>query len=300
LTGDLGGHHWEALRTLLPLYQAVTSVSIGNGQQTSFWYDAWANDEALVDRFPYLFSHCVKKNLSVAQVMADGLDNPGFLVRRLSAQANDQLDELRELLLHVELQSEPDVRSGPFCLPNGKFDSGGLYRLLKSRDGIVLPSAAFVWESRAPKRVQFFVWLLMQGRIQCRTNLLKKKVVDSATCEVCTSDDESAIHVIFECPFAKAFWISIGFQQFPANIADLHCIQRPIEVPQKFFSTFIALCCWQLWKRRNGVIFRDEAASRRQVLAACVADAQLWKLRLPKKDAATADHWAGVFRSSML
>jgi hypothetical protein len=39
LQGDLHGHHWEILRSLLPLYQAITSVAIGNGNNTSFWYD---------------------------------------------------------------------------------------------------------------------------------------------------------------------------------------------------------------------------------------------------------------------
>jgi hypothetical protein len=70
-------------------------------------------------------------------------------------------------------------------------------------------------------------------------------------------------------------------------------------VPKKFFSTFVALCCWQLWKRRNGVIFRSESATLRQVLATCMADAQLWKLRLPKKDAIIAETWVGVFRTAM-
>lgn len=30
---------WEVLRSLLPLYQAITSVCIGNGLNTSFWFD---------------------------------------------------------------------------------------------------------------------------------------------------------------------------------------------------------------------------------------------------------------------
>jgi len=33
LKGDLHGEHWEVLRSILPLYQAITTVIIGNGQQ---------------------------------------------------------------------------------------------------------------------------------------------------------------------------------------------------------------------------------------------------------------------------
>ena len=39
LTGDLQGAHWDYMRSLLPLYQAVTTVTVGDGQSTSFWHD---------------------------------------------------------------------------------------------------------------------------------------------------------------------------------------------------------------------------------------------------------------------
>jgi hypothetical protein len=33
LDGELAGPHWAALRELLPLYQAITTVQLGNGAQ---------------------------------------------------------------------------------------------------------------------------------------------------------------------------------------------------------------------------------------------------------------------------
>jgi len=85
LEGDLFGEHWNVLRSLLPLYQAITVVDVGDGQDTSFWYDAWHNEDALADRFPALHSHCTKKKFSVAPVVAVGVDSPSFMVPRLSA-----------------------------------------------------------------------------------------------------------------------------------------------------------------------------------------------------------------------
>jgi len=202
----------------------------------------------------------------------------------------------------TQFQDTLDSRAGAFSLPDGKFDSGGLYRLLKSRDGSPLPASKFLWESHAPKRVQFFIWLLMQGRIQCRTNLVRKKMLDNAICEVCNQGDETAEHVVMDCPFAKEFWGAIGFH-FPPDssglISQLHNLQRPTTIPQKHFGTFVALCCWQIWKRRNGVVFRSERKSIRQLLAGCLEEVKLWKLRLPKRDANLADSWAGVFACAM-
>jgi len=63
--------------------------------------------------------------------------------------------------------------------------------------------------------------------------------------------------VIMGCPFAfaKEFRAKIGFHLPLVSTGapgEVHNIQRPAIVPQKHFSTFVALCCWQLWKCRNG------------------------------------------------
>jgi hypothetical protein len=105
----------------------------------------------------------------------------------------------------TQLTDADDARRGAFCQPNGKFDSGGLYILLKSRDGTPVPAAAFVWDSCAQQRVQLFTWLFVQGRIQSRSNLLRNKIMGNASsiCEVCNQEEETAKHVVMGCPFAK-------------------------------------------------------------------------------------------------
>ena len=70
--GDNLGHHWELLKSLLPLYQALTTVQLGDGRSTLLWTDVWTGDEALEDRFPRLFSHCINKGCTV-QTFKDAL-----------------------------------------------------------------------------------------------------------------------------------------------------------------------------------------------------------------------------------
>jgi hypothetical protein len=52
LKGELLGQHWDMLRSILPLYQALPTVDIMDGSATSFWNNVWHLDEALADRFP--------------------------------------------------------------------------------------------------------------------------------------------------------------------------------------------------------------------------------------------------------
>lgn len=71
------------------------------------------------------------------------------------------------------------------------------------------------------------------------------------------------------------------------------------SIPEEQFGTFIALCCWQLWKRWNGIVSRNETQSLQQVLAACKIEAQLWRLRMPVASKAIADLWCNLFNYVM-
>ena len=81
--------------------------------------------------------------------------------------------------------------------------------------------------------------------------------MDTAAYEVCAQVEETPEHVIMGCQFAKDFWQRIGLTPLLSSggLNDFHNVQCPRNIPQKHFATFIALCCWQLWKRRNGVVF---------------------------------------------
>ncbi|CAD6264990.1 unnamed protein product [Miscanthus lutarioriparius] len=122
-------------------------------------------------------------NLAVKET---GVDGPGFWVDRLSLQASAELDEVRQLVNQTQLTDAEDARPDVehfVCQMESLTPADCTDRLLRSRDGTPVPAAAFVWDSCAPKRVQHFTWLLVQGRIQSRSNLLRKKIVDNAICE---------------------------------------------------------------------------------------------------------------------
>ena len=155
----------------------------------------------------------------------------------------------------------------------------------------------FIWENRAPPKVKFFGWLLVQDRIQTRENLLKKNCIDSDLCELCGAQVESTAHLIAGCAFAVGFWHWIGVQIDEEDVAALWRVQPPSTIPAAHFNAFLLLCCWRLWKHRHDVVFRSLSPCYTRLFAGCREDTELWACRLPPSDRHVAHAWALLFSS---
>jgi len=298
LEGNLEGSHWDSLRDLLPIYRAITTVAVGNGRSTSFWHDVWSGDDSLADRFPSLLSHCTSTSQIVQEVCASGLQQ--FLVPRLSGAAVAELDLIKKLTENICLTETRDKRLSPMIGLDGSLQTSTLYKLLKSGQGTLDAAAKFIWSRTTPPRVQFFGWLLVHDRVQSKENLHKKKIVDDAVCDLCGHDAKTTTHLLFKCPMASSFWRALGIQIPPGfTVSSLHTLQAPPHVPAAHFETLVLLCCWQLWKRWNGIVFRQEHVTLHQLLAGCKAEARLWVARLPRQDIAVGDQWCSFFSLAM-
>ena len=141
----------------------------------------------------------------------------------------------------------------------------------------------------------FYCIVLSQGRIQCKTNLIKKRIVDNTVCDVCHAAEETAAHVIFGCTAAHQFWDALQIEtQADRPIQKLQDTVKPGHIPSKHFGTFSMICSWHIWKRRNNTVFRDDRTTLTATLSACKSEAALWKARLPKKDMEVADAWCSI------
>ncbi|RCV41234.1 hypothetical protein SETIT_9G119300v2 [Setaria italica] len=148
---------------------AISSSSVGSGTATSFWHDNWLPVGRLSEAMPARYSHSTAPDAVVAAVLGEPLRD--HLVPRLTRVAAAELAALEELLQPIELSGDADIRSCPLAAPDGVLRAGPLYR------------ATMAARSGSAPKVRFFGWLLVQGRIQCKTNLLLKKVVDNDRCE---------------------------------------------------------------------------------------------------------------------
>ena len=225
------------------------------------------------------------------------------LTRRINKStplARMELTEARQIIARLRFSDTDDKRQSPLFGIDGRLQTSMLYKLLKSNQSQLDAKAKFIWSSSTPPRVQFFGWLLISDKIQSRVNLQKWKVLEEATCELCQHQPETSLHLLFWCPATANFWRRLGFL-VPSDfdVGELHHLTRPPNIPALHFETFVLLCCLQLWKRRNGVVFPRREATVIQLLQNCKAEARLWACRLPRADAALGDVWCSIFHQAM-
>ena len=97
---------------------------------TFFWLDHWIGDSNLADTFPALFSHCLRRNVSVALVLGTAGAPPTLHLRPwLSSAAASELNSLLSLLDTVSPQ--PDLQDTRTLLgsSNTELSSSNFYRL---------------------------------------------------------------------------------------------------------------------------------------------------------------------------
>lgn len=142
LSGDLDGEHWQALRQLLPAYQRITTVEVGDGLSTDFWNDNWIGDATLAELAPALHSHVVVTTPSVRDVVHSVLRS--MFQRRLTPQALSELEHVESLIEDISLTDNRDKRSCYYEDNMGKLSSGLIYKT-STRGDQSCPSFHFVW-----------------------------------------------------------------------------------------------------------------------------------------------------------
>ena len=83
--------------------------------------------------------------------------------------------------------------------------------------------------------------------------------LDDYQCVLCQqSADETAMHLLFYCSFAKECWNLVNFH-FADHLSVLEIFQAwKSLMKEKFSLDLFILFCWGIWIVRNDVIFRNK------------------------------------------
>ncbi|RYR22588.1 hypothetical protein Ahy_B03g067891 [Arachis hypogaea] len=64
-----------------------------------------------------------------------------------------------------------------------------------------------VWKWKGTERIKSFLWLAAHNVLLTNVERRRRHMSNSAQCSICNATDEDILHVLRDCPFAKAVWI---------------------------------------------------------------------------------------------
>jgi hypothetical protein len=107
-----------------------------------------------------------------------------------SNAAEEEHHEVTVLLESVVLLPEEDTRHNLFLDGNGRLRTTPLYKTLTTADlGSYNFFFKFIWKNHALPRVRFFIWLLVQQCVNCKSNVHRKNIVQDPECDLYREDD---------------------------------------------------------------------------------------------------------------
>ncbi|GKC94156.1 RNA-directed DNA polymerase, eukaryota [Tanacetum coccineum] len=271
---------------------------IGNGIDTSFWYDCWIDDLALHIKFPRLFALELDKDISVAEKMNSQVTQ-SFRREPRGGIELQQLTDLATLLDSLILNNSKDRW---YCDLSGD----GEFRVKELRNFIddkYLPShtEATRWVKLVPIKVNIFVWRARRDCLPTRSNLEHRGVdLVSSNCPICHDFNEDIKHILFRCDLAQCVlrrvcrWWNLDPQEWSSFLEwqTWFLSLRLASKNKDFLEGVFYVAWWSIWRFRNHCVFEDRPPRRSTIFDDIVLHSFNWchsryEVFLPKAPAAT-------------
>uniref|UniRef100_A0A803Q8E0 Reverse transcriptase domain-containing protein n=1 Tax=Cannabis sativa TaxID=3483 RepID=A0A803Q8E0_CANSA len=124
------------------------------------------------------------------------------------------------------------------------------------------------WNLDLPSKVKIFAWRVMQNALPVATGLVRRKVIDSATCSLCNNAWESIGHALFNCTTARKVWRDTKFiidHTHTHNMYNGDYLIYLSSLHSKQDLELIICTMWAIWHERNKVIHGGVSKSSQDI-----------------------------------
>ncbi|KAL0006983.1 hypothetical protein SO802_008485 [Lithocarpus litseifolius] len=254
---------WKAIEKAREVVRKGACFVIGDGESVDVWVDPWVpwiegftpspKDESIVQS-EMKVSHLIDQDHRSwkTSIVMD-------IFSSISAKA----------ILSIPIPSRPSPDKLMWIL-----DSKGLFSV-RSAYKELLPSTSSqasaevnwlkLWKIRGPGRIKMFLWRVAANLLPTKENLMSRLDIPEPWCVLCNQEVESATHLFFKCPAAKALWFATcwGFKSEEVHLAHpCDIIKVILEPPASIcqahdlwlVSLKMALTLEEIWCICNAVI----------------------------------------------
>jgi hypothetical protein len=280
------GLHFNVMPAATAIFNASTTVAIGDGARTLFWEDPWL-DGLTVDAVAPAVLSLVRPSIAKSRTVQTGVEGMAWvrdISGELTVDATVQYLALWSAVQAVQTNGGDDRFVWKWCA-NGQFSTRTAYRAF-FHGRIALPGAAQVWNAFAPFKVKFHAWLSLRNRCWTADRLARRGLPSHVICPLCTSADETLDHLSLRCPYAYSVWAGVFLRLD---------IRVPLPTPQatlpawwpasaaamtrqdaRAFNSLVMLVLRTIWLERNARVFDAKSTPSALVIDGVVGEWNLW------------------------
>ncbi|KAL0010846.1 hypothetical protein SO802_005954 [Lithocarpus litseifolius] len=253
---------WRSLVAALPVLRTGHCWRVGDGFSINVYRDRWIPNyptnkplsSVRVDEEEVLVSSLINHDLQVWR--------RDFIMANFNREEGEAICDILLSRRHV-----PDSVYWKHS-KDGNFTVKSAYKvaksLLKKEDwagsssgGGVSRVWAAIWKLRIPNKMKVFGWRACHDILPTRRNLKKKRVLLDELCPVCSRDQESTIHALWECEAAQDIWhgSARALQKCGTGQTDfITLLEYLLDRMEKTEVELMIVQAWLIWNQRNRVV----------------------------------------------
>lgn len=127
-----------------------------------------------------------------------------------------------------------------------------------------------MWNLKVLGPIKHFLWSACQDLLPTRVNLIKRKIIEYASCSICEQHNETILHVLWYCPTARDVW---GENTSPLRKWAIVKNEDFWELWQSFVEKLlqqllelVAIILLNLWLRQNNIVFDQKFDSPKKTV----------------------------------
>jgi hypothetical protein len=271
----------------MELFYAATTITVGNGSKTPFWFAPWLEGKKPIEVAPLIFASSKRKNWKVAQALLDNAwVNKVALGEDFTFEHLAQFIELWTLIQNFNLNENVEDDISWKLTESGHYTTKSAYNLQFM--GLTYSSLyKSMWKMWAPPKIKLFIWLVYQNRIWTADRLAKRGWPNCGACPLCNQCLESVDHLLVHCRVSLRLWDKAK-ESF-----DIHSINTNAWAGLTFtewwtlissgqnrkgMTSLAMLIIWEIWNERNDRVFKNKRATSQVIFERITKEAKLWVL----------------------
>uniref|UniRef100_A0A803LSC1 Reverse transcriptase zinc-binding domain-containing protein n=1 Tax=Chenopodium quinoa TaxID=63459 RepID=A0A803LSC1_CHEQI len=252
---------WRSIWNAKGVFPDGMVWKVGDGRDIKVWEDNWLVKE----EGPIILHQCPNSNanMKVAELLDEesGEWNANMVRTMLGAENVARV-------LAVPLSANPTKDTIYWRLTNnGEFIVRSCYWLARLGNENSAPSVSSgkcwrsIWRLQGPPKLRFFIWSVVRGNIAVKERLCQRHITTNTTCQVCHHPNETVLHSLFYCSYARRIWECSDFIE-ELDAAPTHSFEERWLWPCSHLSVdrirTLAALMWASWRCRNVHIFENQ------------------------------------------